>query len=104
MSFSSVSDAAKLDLFQQLALVALLDDNDSSKQVLEKVAALRLVASVFEHVSGAGDVQSAKAEAIVNIAQFVKSHPRATEADLVRVVSDQVRIFKERISAKQPLF
>ncbi len=83
--------------------MAVLKEDDSSKTVLEKAAGLRFLSAVAEHVSGANCVDAAKADAILNIAQYVKSHPRATEAELVKLVTEQIRVFRERITAPQSL-
>ena len=52
---------------------------------------------VYKHLSKEDEIDAARNEAIVNIAQYAKEHPRARQSDLQHKVEEEINIFKLKI-------
>ncbi|GIY31724.1 uncharacterized protein CDAR_47221 [Caerostris darwini] len=84
-------------LIQRLSLLAYVHRGDDSKDLYKAIIAAKILKSFYDDCTKQDDVEAAKNETILAIAQYVKEHPRASERELQHEVEKQLAIFAEKI-------
>jgi len=85
------------DTAQQAALLAYLKNGEEAQPYLEAVLTARLAGTVYKQISKEDQYEAARNETILSIAQWVKEHPRATQAQTQEEVGKQIELFKQKI-------
>ncbi|KAJ8372612.1 hypothetical protein AAFF_G00280770 [Aldrovandia affinis] len=85
-------------LIQQLALLNWLQtDSVESKAMLTAVTGAQVAKEVLDRLTGQSKVDAYRRECILSVAEFVKSNPRASQAELTAAVEERVRLFAVRV-------
>merc|ERR1712025_1118904 len=85
------------DTVQQAALLAYLKQGEEAQPYLEAVLTARLAGTIYKTLSKDDQYEAARNETILNIAKWVKEHPRATQSQTQEEVNRQILLFKEKI-------
>uniref|UniRef100_W5NCD1 Si:ch211-191j22.3 n=1 Tax=Lepisosteus oculatus TaxID=7918 RepID=W5NCD1_LEPOC len=84
----------------QLALLSWLQtDSVQSKDLLTVVTGVQVAQEILRRLTGKDQVDVYKEECILAIADYVKSHPRASQQEINRHVEKQVLLFAARVQA-----
>ncbi|CAL8343874.1 unnamed protein product [Lota lota] len=91
-------------LFQQMAFLNWLSSqSDSSREALMTLTGIGVARELFNRFTGQDRVDYFKSECIQSIAEFVRTHPRASEAELSAVVNKNVLLFAARVKALESM-
>merc|ERR1712227_525174 len=71
------------DTVQQAALLAYLKQGEEAQPYLEAVLTARLAGTIYKTLSKDDQYEAARNETILNIAKWVKEHPRASQVTLI---------------------
>merc|ERR1712115_201410 len=85
------------DTVQQAALLAYLKQGEEAQPYLEAVLTARLAGTIYKTLSKDDQYEAARNETILNIAKWVKEHPRASQRETQEEVNRQISLFKEKI-------
>ena len=77
-----------LDLYETPVLMA---------SILTLCPLLQLVQRAYNHLSGADKVEALRQETILNIANYIKEHPRARPNEIQMKVEDEINEFKTKL-------
>ena len=58
---------------------------------------LQLAQKAYHHLSGADKIEALRQETILNIAAYVKEHPRARPNEIQMKVEDEINVFKAKL-------
>jgi hypothetical protein len=87
------------DLIQQMAAFMWLHKGDDYKQLYTTVTGARVTYELYSRLSDRQDIESLRNQCIMSIVEFVKSHPKASEAELTKEVERQIATFKELLNS-----
>jgi len=85
------------DTMQQAALLAYLKQGEEGQKYLEAITTARLVAQGWKALSKEDELAAARLETTMAIANWVKEHPYATQAQTQAEVAKQIALFKQKI-------
>ena len=85
------------DTMQQAALLAYLKQGEEAQPYLEGILSARLAANLFKSISKEDKYEAARTETTINIAKWIKEHPRATQTQTQEEVARQIEMFKVKI-------
>ena len=57
----------------------------------------QVVVDVQKHLNRTDEIDAARNEAVLNIAKYVKDHPRARQSEIQHKVEEEVALFKLKI-------
>jgi len=86
------------DLLQQLAQLAWLSDVPEGKELMKTVTAFRVGLEIYQRCTKQSDVDALQGLCIASIAEFVKSHPRASENEIAAKVREEIELFSQRLN------
>lgn len=88
------------NLVHQLALLNwLINDTEESKELLTVVTGIQVAKDVLNHLASQDKIDAYKKECILNIAEYVRKNPRASQQELNKEVTKQVSLFALRVEA-----
>jgi len=87
------------DLIQQTAAFMWLHKGDEYKELYKNVTGARVVYELYQRVTANTDIETFQTQCIMGIVDYIKAHPKATEAELTKEVEKHVQLFKDRINA-----
>lgn len=93
-------------LLQQMALLrTLISDTEENRTLLTAVTAVRVGRELYYRLTGQDHIDAYKQDCVLSIAQFLQTHPRASQADINAEVEKRVLLFAARVKAleKAPL-
>jgi len=93
----TVMNGANNDTLQKLAMLAYVTNPDKGKPIMQGLLTAQLVQKAYHHLSGADKVEALRQETIMNIATYVKEHPRARPNEIQIKVEDEINIFKQKL-------
>uniref|UniRef100_A0A8C5A1D1 Uncharacterized protein n=1 Tax=Gadus morhua TaxID=8049 RepID=A0A8C5A1D1_GADMO len=84
----------------------LSTQSDSSRETLMTLTGIGVARELFNRLTGQDRVDYFKKECIRSIAEFVQTHPRASEPELSAEVNKNVLLFAARVKALEsaPIF
>jgi len=85
------------ETMQQAALLAYLKQGEQAQPMLEAITAARLTNSVMKSISKEDEIEAARAQTTLNIAKWIKEHPRATQGQIRDEVMKEIELFKKKI-------
>lgn len=83
---------------QQMAFLAYLKNGEESKPYLQAITAANVYNNAYKSFSKNDEIDAARNEAILNIAKYVKEHPRARQSEIQQKVEEEINIFKLKIA------
>lgn len=84
-------------LIQRLALLAYVHKGEESKDLYKAIIAAKILKGIYDDCTNQESVNQAREETILEIVQYVKNHPRASERELQQEVEKQIALFIEKI-------
>ncbi|TNM89855.1 hypothetical protein fugu_004089 [Takifugu bimaculatus] len=106
-SMSSGAEMSTAQLIQQMAMLRWLDSqSDEDRTLLAAVTSIQVSRELLHRITNQDKVDAYKKQCILGIAQFVREHPRASQADITAEVEKRVLVFAAQIRALEtaPLF
>ncbi|CAL8247993.1 unnamed protein product [Merluccius merluccius] len=84
----------------------LSSQSDHDREALMTLTGIGLAKELYTRLTGQDRVDDFKKECIQSIAEFVRAHPRASEAELSAEVNKNVLLFAARVKALEstPIF
>uniref|UniRef100_A0A667XXX3 Uncharacterized protein n=1 Tax=Myripristis murdjan TaxID=586833 RepID=A0A667XXX3_9TELE len=107
MSTGGGGGMSNQQLLQQVALLRWLSSQaEADRAALAALTGLQVAGELLERVSGQRSVDACKADCVLNIAQFLRQHPGASQAQINAEVEKHVLIFAARVKALEsaPIF
>ncbi|XP_060081630.1 uncharacterized protein LOC132560943 [Ylistrum balloti] len=83
------------DLIQQLADLDWLHNDKTD--FLKEVTTVRVGYELYQRLSGERELKAMRAETCMNIAKFIKAHPKATKEELQKEVAKQIWLFAQKV-------
>jgi hypothetical protein len=87
------------DLIQQTAAFLWLHKGDEHKDLYKTVTGARITYELYQRLSSTRDIETFQTQCIMALVDYIKSHPKASEAELTKEVEQQVILFKQRIQS-----
>ncbi|CAF94602.1 unnamed protein product [Tetraodon nigroviridis] len=106
-STSSGAEMSTAQLIQQVALLRWLNSqSEEDRKLLAAVTSLQVGKELLNRITNQDKVDAYKKECILGIAQFLREHPRASQADISAEVEKRVLLFAAHVSALEtaPVF
>ncbi|KAL6114985.1 uncharacterized protein ACO6RY_05631 [Pungitius sinensis] len=94
-------------IFQQVALLRWLSSQtDEDRMILATVTGVQVGRELLNRLTGQDQVDAYKNECILNISEFLRQNPRASQADINAEVEKRVLVFASRVKALEsaPIF
>ncbi|XP_062621874.1 uncharacterized protein LOC134283447 [Saccostrea cucullata] len=85
------------ELLQQIGTLVWAVNDDKAPKMVENMAALKIGYELYQRLSGQRDVDALRNQTIMNIAKFVKDHPKASKEELTKEVSKQIWLFTQKL-------
>ncbi|KAG7282371.1 hypothetical protein CRUP_029692 [Coryphaenoides rupestris] len=107
MSANTTDGMSTPQLVQQMAFLQWLSSqSDSDRATLMTLTGVGLAKELFNRLTGQDKVDVMKRECIQSIAEFVRAHPKASQAELNAEVKKSVLLFAARVKALEsmPIF
>ncbi|XP_064483714.1 uncharacterized protein LOC135396595 isoform X2 [Ornithodoros turicata] len=87
------------DLLQQIGLYLTLEKVEHAEQFYKTVVGARLLHHFWEKLSKEDEIEAHRNEALLAIAEFVKTHPRASEQETLAEIEKQIRNFVHKMES-----
>lgn len=85
------------ELIQQIAALIWLNRGDEHKELYRKVTGARVSYELYNRLSVKKDIEVFQNLCINGIVDYIKAHPKASEAELTKEVEKHVKLFKENL-------
>lgn len=93
----SLLQGSNNDTVQKLAMLAYVTNPDKGQPIMQGLLTAQLVQRAYNHLSGADKIEALRQETILNIANYVKEHPRARPNEIQMKVEDEINQFKTKL-------
>jgi len=93
----TVVNGANNDTLQKLAMLAYVTNPDMGKPIMQGLLTAQLVQKAYTHLSGADQIEALRQQTILNIATYIKEHPRARPNEIQIKVEDEINAFKQKL-------
>ncbi|XP_072031620.1 uncharacterized protein [Amphiura filiformis] len=87
------------DLIQQIALLAYLNKGEEGERFYKLVTAGRVWYEVYRRVSDQDEIEAARAQCILAIAEYVKKNPKASQEEVAKEVGKHIQEFAAKVDA-----
>ncbi|XP_022083110.1 uncharacterized protein LOC110975186 [Acanthaster planci] len=87
------------ELIQQIAMLAWLNKAENGEEFFKLVSTARVWYELYQRASHNDEIDAYKAETVLAIANYVKSHPRASRDELTKEIEKQIQAFAAKIEA-----
>ncbi|XP_038076353.1 uncharacterized protein LOC119744488 [Patiria miniata] len=87
------------ELIQQMALLAWLNKKEDGDSFYKLVSTARVWYELYQRVSHSDEIDAYKAETILAIASYVKTHPRASQDEMAKEIGKQIQTFAAKVEA-----
>lgn len=83
------------DILEQIAL--LLWAHTGNSHMAEKLATIKLAADLWKKLTNEEEMEGLRTETIMNISQFIKANPNASQDELREEVGKQIIEFAKKV-------
>jgi len=90
-------DGSNNDTIQKLAMLAYVTNPDKGQPIMQGLLTAQVAQKAYKHFSGADKIEALRQETILNIAAYVKEHPRARPNEIQMKVEDEINAFKTKL-------
>lgn len=95
----ALKDGVNNDTVQKLAMLTYVSNPEMGKPIMQGLLVAQLLQKAHHHLSGEDAVEALRQETIMNIATYIKDHPRARPNEIQMKVEDEINLFKEKLQA-----
>ena len=81
------------DLLQNLATLSWINNDD--REMIKHLTTMRVGYELWSRLSGERELEALRAQTILKISQYVKSHPNASKEELSKEIGKQIWLFQE---------
>ncbi|XP_020615726.1 uncharacterized protein LOC110053784 [Orbicella faveolata] len=86
-----------VELLNQIGVLAFINGGEEGKALYNAFVTGRVCYEVYKRLS-VSQADVLRAETIMRISEYVKSHPRASEAQLKAEVEKEIKLFAQKIA------
>ncbi|KAJ7373424.1 hypothetical protein OS493_013017 [Desmophyllum pertusum] len=86
-----------VELLNQIGVLAFINGGEEGKALYNAFVTGRVCYEAYKRVS-VSQADVLRAETIMRVSEYVKSHPRASEAQLKTEVEKEIKMFAQKVS------
>jgi DNA-binding PucR family transcriptional regulator len=87
------------DLVQQTAAYLWLNKGDEHKHLYEVLTGARVANELYQRLGSDSAIEVYRNQCMTGIVDYIKAHPKASQAELTKAVETHINVFKQQLEA-----